>query len=166
MGLDMYLRSLPRIEGMGLDEILLASARLRKHEEENSEIYNKIKNHIKDFEEFDMSWRSMFTELAYWRKANQIHHWFVESVQDGKDDMSHYEVNRDHLLELHDRCLEVLDRKTPADDVLPTRPGPFFGDTGYDQYYFHEINRTRSILTNILETFNFDTHYILYHANW
>lgn len=166
MGLDMYLRSLPKIEGMGLEEILLANARLRKHEEENGEIYNKIKKHIKHFEEFDMSWRSMFMEIAYWRKANQIHHWFVESVQGGQDDMSHYEVSRDQLLELHDRSVEVLARKTPAQDVLPTSSGPFFGNTSYDQYYFREIDRTRSILADLLENFNFETHYILYHANW
>ena len=24
-------------------------------------------------------------ELGYWRKANQIHRWFVENVQDGVD---------------------------------------------------------------------------------
>jgi hypothetical protein len=166
MGLDMYLRSLPKVEGMELVEILMADANLHKHEEENSEIYHKIKKHIKHFNEFDRSWRSLFTEIAYWRKANQIHHWFVESVQGGQDDMSHYEVSRDQILALHDRCVEILDKKTSPDDVLPTWPGPFFGDISYNRYYFHEIDRTKSILADLLENFDFETRYILYHANW
>lgn len=166
MGLDMYLRSLPRIEGMDLDQILSAQANLHKHEKENDEMYQKIKMHIKHFEEFDMSWRSMFTDIAYWRKANQIHDWFVETVQGGQDDMSHYELTRDQLLELHNKCLEVLARETPPWDVLPTRPGPFFGNISYDHYYFHEIDRTKTLLENLLENFDFETNYILYHANW
>jgi len=166
MGLDMYLRSLPRIEGMELDEILMANARMSQHEHENSEIYQKIKPHIKTFEEFDMSWRSMFTDVAYWRKANWIHHWFVETIQGGEDDMSHYEVTSNQLFELHNKCLEVLARDNPPWDVLPARPGPFFGSTSYDSYYFYETDRTKTILADLLENFNFQTHYILYHANW
>jgi asparagine synthetase B (glutamine-hydrolysing) len=61
MGLDMYLRSLPRIEGMEMNEILIANARMHQHEQENSEVYQKIKPHIKHFEEFDMKWRSIIT---------------------------------------------------------------------------------------------------------
>jgi hypothetical protein len=41
--------------------------------------------------------------------------------------MSHYEVSKDQLIDIHNRCLEVLARKTSAEDVLPTRPGLFFG---------------------------------------
>src|SRR6187549_2040929 len=31
-------------------------------------------------------------QVAYWRKANAIHRWFVEKVQGGKDDCENYEV--------------------------------------------------------------------------
>ena len=39
--------------------------------------------------------------VAYWRKANQIHRWFVENVQEGEDDCKSYEVGIDKLKELH-----------------------------------------------------------------
>lgn len=30
--------------------------------------------------------RSIWKEIGYWRKANHIHKWFVDCVQDGEDD--------------------------------------------------------------------------------
>jgi hypothetical protein len=39
-------------------------------------------------------------EVAYWRKANQIHKWFVENVQGGNDDCKEYYVDREQLKEL------------------------------------------------------------------
>jgi hypothetical protein len=39
-------------------------------------------------------------EVAYWRKANQIHKWFVENVQGGNDDCKEYYVEREQLKEL------------------------------------------------------------------
>lgn len=46
--------------------------------------------------------------VAYWRKANQIHAWFVSHVQDGNDDCKDYYVSRDQLEELRDLCKTVL----------------------------------------------------------
>ena len=46
--------------------------------------------------------------LAYWRKANAIHQWFVNNVQDGTDDCSDYDVSREKLQELVDTCKAVL----------------------------------------------------------
>lgn len=47
-------------------------------------------------------------EIAYWRKANQIHHWFVTNVQEGADDCKAYEVSRDQLRKLLDTVNTVL----------------------------------------------------------
>lgn len=48
-------------------------------------------------------------EVGYWRKANQIHNWFVENVQDGVDDCSyHNEVTEEDLLDLLNICNRVL----------------------------------------------------------
>ena len=41
-------------------------------------------------------------EVAYWRKANMIHQWFVDNVQDGMDDCKEHMVERDQLKELLD----------------------------------------------------------------
>src|SRR5258707_892378 len=48
-------------------------------------------------------------EVAYWRKANAIHRWFVENVQDDNDDCRAYHVTREQLCQLRDACREVLD---------------------------------------------------------
>ena len=166
MGLDMHLYSFPRIEGMNLAEIRSADIHLSELEAEKGAIYEKIKDHIKHFEELDFSWRCLRTEIAAWRKANQIHHWFVETVQNGKDDMCSYEVSKENLQDLYTSCVNVLlKRKTPHNE-LPTRTGPFFGSTSYDDYYYWEVDRTKTILENLLKNFNFETHYMVYCADW
>lgn len=45
--------------------------------------------------------------ICYWRKANAIHRWFVEHVQDGRDDCGLYGVTADQLGELLDTCRKV-----------------------------------------------------------
>lgn len=50
-------------------------------------------------------------EVAYWRKANAIHWWFVEHIQDGIDDCDyHREVTKEDLEELRSTCIEVLEK--------------------------------------------------------
>lgn len=47
-------------------------------------------------------------DVAYWRKANQIHGWFVENVQRGEDDCKEYYVSRKRLKKLLDTVNAVL----------------------------------------------------------
>lgn len=47
--------------------------------------------------------------VACWRKANQIHKWFVANVQDGVDECRDFDVERTQLTELRDLCQEVLE---------------------------------------------------------
>lgn len=49
-------------------------------------------------------------ETAYWRKANQIHKWFVDNVQQGKDDCGDYKVEYRHLSELLGIVTAILDK--------------------------------------------------------
>lgn len=53
-------------------------------------------------------WKTIFETIADWRKANQIHNWFVENVQDGIDDCGTYEVTKEQLEELLDICKKVV----------------------------------------------------------
>lgn len=39
-------------------------------------------------------------EVAYWRKANMIHNWFVKNVQEGIDNCAQYYVDYSQLKEL------------------------------------------------------------------
>lgn len=47
--------------------------------------------------------------VAYWRKANAIHKWFVDNVQGGIDECQRSYVERDQLVTLRDLCQKVLD---------------------------------------------------------
>lgn len=49
-------------------------------------------------------------QVGYWRKANQIHLWFINHVQDGEDDCNyHNECTKEILEELLDTCHKVLE---------------------------------------------------------
>lgn len=50
----------------------------------------------------------LIQEGGYWRKANAIHNWFVEHVQEGDDDCKDYYVSRERLQELLDTVNKVL----------------------------------------------------------
>lgn len=58
--------------------------------------------------------------VAYWRKANQIHAWFVENVQDGKDDCGNYYVERAQLETLRDLCETVLKKTSLVEGPVQT----------------------------------------------
>ena len=48
-------------------------------------------------------------EVGYWRKANQIHNWFVKNVQDGEDDCKSYYVEIEQLKKLLEICKTIKD---------------------------------------------------------
>ena len=63
----------------------------------------------KDVEGINPKNISFITEqVGYWRKANQVHRWFVKNVQDGTDDCKTYEVSFNQLKDLKAICEEVI----------------------------------------------------------
>jgi hypothetical protein len=91
------------------------------------------------------------TEVMYWRKANAIHRWFVQNVQKGVDDCNEYSVEIEQLGQLLDVVNQVLNEPSKAGELLPTAAGFFFGDTGYESYYFEDLAATKEILEHILD---------------
>lgn len=51
---------------------------------------------------------AIIVDVAYWRKANAIHQWFIDNCADGKDDCSDVYVSRGKLQELLETCKAVL----------------------------------------------------------
>ena len=47
-------------------------------------------------------------EVAYWRKANMIHRWFVNNVCDGEDDCREYDVTLEDIKNLLGICKNIL----------------------------------------------------------
>jgi hypothetical protein len=108
-------------------------------------------------------------ELMYWRKANQIHQWFVDNVQNGVDDCGSYVVDLCQIDELLDDIDLVLSNHSLANDVLPTQSGFFFGGTEYDKYYFSDLRETKRKLKPLRKrkTYRDDTRYeFRYSSSW
>ena len=106
-------------------------------------------------------------ELAYWRKANAIHKWFVDNIQKGNDDCGSYEVTRDDLLHLRNILEELLKDRTIelAKQMMPPQSGFFFGDTEIDDYYWEDLEFTLERVNKILDT-NLDDWDIYYQSSW
>jgi|TARA_Y100000310_G_scaffold305677_1_gene346100 hypothetical protein len=89
----------------------------------------------------------VITEVMTWRKANAIHNWFVNNVQEGVDDCHEYYVPKEKLTELLSIVNEIIKNHSKAPELLPTSEGFFFGDTSYDDYYFSDLEETQKILS-------------------
>lgn len=98
----------------------------------------------------DRKVKTITVEAGYWRKANQIHNWFVQNVQDGVDECQNAYVSREQLKELRETCQKVLDNHDLAENLLPTASGFFFGGTEYDDWYFNDIEDTIKIIDDAL----------------
>ena len=77
---------------------------------------------------------------GYWRKANQIHGWFVENVQNGVDECKKTYVPKEKLIELKELCEDLLHTKDKqkAQELLPATSGFFFGSTDTNDKYYWE----------------------------
>lgn len=98
--------------------------------------------------------------VAYWRKANAVHAWFVRNVQDGVDNCARYEVSREELDELRQLCSKLLQLQEDADsdraterakEFLPPQAGFFFGDTAIDDDYWADVRSTVTQLERVLQ---------------
>ena len=89
-------------------------------------------------------------KIGYWRKANQIHQWFVDNCQNGEDNCRESYVSREQLEELLGTVREVLADHSKASELLPTQEGFFFGSNEYDEYYFQDLEHTKKVIKNAL----------------
>jgi hypothetical protein len=140
MGLDMYLRA-------------------KKYFCSDNPVATQIAEAVGvNREVSEVSYRAM-----YWRKANCIHQWFVDEVQEGEDNCRPYELDREKLVALVDLCKRALTTKNAT--LLPTISGCFFGSTEVDEYYWEDLQDTVNGLTKVLEDFPED-FYFEYQASW
>lgn len=98
MGLDMYLRAEKYVSGYPF-----------RDEEERGE-YQRLVEMFDVQEAVDPDTPSVVVKftVAYWRKANQIHLWFVQNVQGGEDECRPHYVSRGQLKDLREACLRVI----------------------------------------------------------
>lgn len=90
-------------------------------------------------------------KVGYWRKANQIHQWFVDNIQEGVDNCAEYYVSREQLKELRNLCIQVKGDREVAEEMLPPASGFFFGSTEIDEWYWDDIDQTIEIIDACLQ---------------
>lgn len=107
-------------------------------------------------------------EIAYWRKANAIHNYFVEVAQGGIDDCNEYEVSLGQLRALVHDCKMLLTKDETLDPeaILPTVQGFFFGTYEYDDWYYGYLQETVDMLTPILEDEDVEDFKFYYSSSW
>ena len=143
MGLDMYLYSF----------------------EKNNQLVTAEDYMVKNFDDSNGT-VGVIREIGYWRKANQIHAWFVQSVQGGDDSCEPYFVKKEDLEKLKNLSVETLRLPPFGQFLLPTADGFFFGGSEYDEYYYKEIENTIKIIDTVFEQTDFDKNILIYQSSW
>ena len=159
MGLDMYLEAGKSIN-LGQPEYEAA----RQHISELLGVSYDVL-----FEGESSEWRriAVYTNIAYWRKANAIHNWFVENVQGGRDECQRSYVSRNDLEEFESLCIRLLETRDYdlAKELLPVTSGFLFGYIDYDEFYWDNIEYTLDMIRKALhlEGLGFN---IFYQSSW
>lgn len=150
---------------MGLDMYLTGKMYFSQYSDK--ELHTKLNTLTKEMG-FDFPANEIVFEAAYWRKANHIHKWFVDNVQEGVDNCGEYYVSRDTLEELVVTCEDVLKDHSKAEELLPTESGFFFGSTEYDEYYYEDIKNTIEMIKALIDSKSDRVQELsfYYHSSW
>jgi hypothetical protein len=165
MGLDMYLHAKKYVEKVNWQA-------LRDNEElsyESPEVVNPLWKDIVDTAGMsdvatDIYGVNVEVTCAYWRKANQIHKWFVDNVQGGEDNCGEYYVSHEKLKELLTTCQQALFAKDPS--LLPPQAGFFFGSYDIDEWYWNDIKNTIKKLKRVFELPDMSKLSFYYTSSW
>ena len=160
MGLDMYLRKRSHIFAE-YDKDIAGTVKIVKGKKTIPVKLERISEIIES--------------VGYWRKANQIHKWFVDKVQKGVDDCGDYYVTLEQLQELLGACETISKSKNNdvAMRLLPPQSGFFFGGSEVNEYYYEDIDLTIKILTPLIKELKAEKKKdngvsvsIYYHSSW
>ena len=155
---------------MGLDMYLTAKKYLWS--DADKELSAKINEAIgvepdfeKRFNGSSLVAKEISLDAMYWRKANAIHGWFVNVVQDGEDNCKEYEVDREQLETLRDLCKDILEHPDDErdEDLEPTQ-GFFFGSYKKDEWYYQDLKDTVVGLDKVLALP--DEYSFSYQSSW
>jgi hypothetical protein len=104
--------------------------------------------------------------VAYWRKANAVHKWFVDNVQDGIDECNEHSVSKEQLRQLLTICEELIADPSKGPERLPTSDGFFFGSTDYDENFKEDLAETVRQLTPLLNDKRWQYFDFSYRSSW
>ena len=162
---------------MGLDQYLTAKKYVAKwqygdnhnHRWLSQEFQDALSMDAPDIAKYgDCSGITITYPVGYWRKANAIHNFFVQTLGGGEDNCQEMWVSRVHLVDLRGRCLDVLradDMEAKAKELgLETTSGFFFGGTEYGDWYKEDLKLTIDICDHVLKLP--EEYSIYYQASW
>lgn len=181
MGLDMYMSKKTYVKQWSHNK---KSEQFTVNVKKGTKKYDKIKpervSHVVE-------------EVAYWRKFNALHNWFVNECADGEDNCQEIYIG-EKLPELLETLLkvkevyenspkkkiqvksgfsngketfyevEVPEDTDTLDELFPTSSGFFFGGTEYDEYYIQQVNETIELIEGLLKEDENGDYY--YQASW
>jgi hypothetical protein len=177
MGLDMYLTKKSYVKNWDhMKPEQKHTITVKKGGKKRTDIDPKRISHIVE-------------EVAYWRKFNALHGWFVNECADGKDDCKEMYVSTETLQEITDilkQVKNVIDKSEKTTKVLqdwdgkdyevstyqcedevmellPPTQGFFFGDGEIDDWYRKNVDSTIEIFEGLLQDDNGDYYY---EASW
>jgi len=129
-------------------------------------------------------------EVAYWRKFNALHSWFVANCANGLDDCQEIYIGEDKLEDVlnllkkvqevlnssqlvkkvvkgwngEDEELEIFSCEDEVKELLSPEEGFFFGSTEIDKWYKEDVDSTVTLLENLLKEEGNGEYY--YRASW
>ena len=171
MGLDMYLTISEYVARTKRDE-------LRPDKPKDNPLFQELVNRRPTWvDKGAFQGISVEYPACQWRKANGIHGWFVQNVQDGRDECQRSYVSPEKLRDLRYACEQVLrefDKKDGnvqevAEQVgLAPKSGFFFGSQEYDGWYMRDIQYTVKRINQLEASGVFDNAWvdIYYQASW
>ena len=161
MGLDMYLKANKYVSGHDFNK------------DEEKALYRQILKAVgtEDLVTSDSPGISVSTTVAYWRKANAIHSWFVQNLANGVDECQEVYVTAEDLEKLIAECQAALDlykagKIEEAGERMQPASGFFFGSTKVDEWWASDLKETIKQLTPLIDpevSKKFDFHY---QASW
>lgn len=163
---------------MGLDMTLRAKRYIMNWDHTPKERRSKVSVIIagEEIVKSDMTPSHIVFHVGDWRKANHIHQWFVDNVQDGVDNCGDYYVGRSQLEELRDLCKRILAKKDVltraemeqfiSDEGLETSEGFFFGEDEVGEWYYEDCESTIQIIEQALQMEDGDMVDFVYSSSW
>lgn len=162
MGLDMYLSA---------EKYVSRRSYVSDSNPEDTELFQEIVKATNSSGVVDPDgWAGITINIpvGYWRKANQIHGYFVQVWGNGIDECQPIHVPRAGLEDLLNICKVIIENKDdPEFDImstLPPTPGFFFGSYDIDDWYFEDIQNTIEIIERSLA--DQEQTSFIYQASW
>jgi len=145
MGLDMHFDKVEKVEGYSLEELKAFNQEIIKASDE--EALNGLPVNIQELLKRNAtsgeSLPKLLTQVGYLRQSHTIHEWFVQVVQDGKDDCRQYPVTKEQI----DLLIKGL---TKSINVTPR----------------YEFVEAKALAESILNQVDFEAEYLLYRSSW